>query len=292
MNRLKNIFFVVAGTLMVAFGTAVFIIPFELVSGGMSGIAIIINRLVGFVSIDFIITILTWSLFLIGFLFLGKNFAFKTFISSFVYPIGVSFFVRLANPGVLNGFFYLKGSEYAQVSLILAAIFGGVFIGAGCAVTFLGGGSTGGMDIIAFTICKYFKHLKHSAVMFSIDAITVILGMFIIKDMVISLLGITSAFISAGMVDKLFLGESKAFIAQIVSDKYETINDMVIKKLKRTTTLINAQGGYSGENKKIVLVSFTMSQYAEIISIINKTDKNAFITVHRAHEINGEGWTR
>ena len=128
--------------------------------------------------------------------------------------------------------------------------------------------------------------------MFLVDAVTIILGMFVIKNIVISLLGITSAFISASVIDKLFLDESKAFIAHIVSEQYEKINELVIKKLERTTSLVEITGGYSGEQKKMVMVSFTMGQYAEIINIINKVDKNAFITIHRAHELNGEGWTR
>jgi len=291
---LKNILLVISGTLILAFGTAVFIIPFELVSGGVSGIAIIIDKFFGngFLTVDFTITILTWGLFIVGFIFLGKRFALKTLISTLVYPIGISLFLKLVNPEIMNGFFCLKESEYGEVSLILAAIFGGVFVGAGCAVTFLGGGSTGGVDIIAFILCKFFRRWRHSVVMFFVDALTVILGLLVIKNMVISLLGITSAFISASVIDKIFLGESKAFMAQIVSDRYKDINKMVIKKLERTTSLVDITGGYSGAKKKMVLVSFTMNQYAEIINIINKVDKNAFITIHRAHEINGEGWTR
>lgn len=294
MNILKNIFLVVAGTLILALGTALFIIPFELVAGGVSGMAIIINKIIPFkaLTVDGIVTILTWGLFFVGLLFLGKQFAIKTLISSLIYPIGISVFLRLVSPDVLNGFFYLPGNNFSEVSIILASIFGGVFVGTGCALTFLGGGSTGGVDIIAFIICKFFKKEKTSVVMFFIDAITVISGMFVIKNIVISLLGITSAFISAAVIDKIFLGESKAFVAHIVSDKYKELNEKVIKKLKRTTTILDATGGYSGENKKMIMVSFTMTEYAEMVNIINKVDKNAFITIHRAHEINGEGWTR
>lgn len=294
MNILKNIFLVVAGTLILALGTALFIIPFELVAGGVSGMAIIINKIIPFkaLTVDGIVTILTWGLFFVGLLFLGKQFAIKTLISSLIYPIGISVFLRLVSPDVLNGFFYLPGNNFSEVSIILASIFGGVFVGTGCALTFLGGGSTGGVDIIAFIICKFFKKAKTSVVMFFIDAITVISGMFVIKNIVISLLGITSAFISAAVIDKIFLGESKAFVAHIVSDKYKELNEKVIEKLKRTTTILDATGGYSGENKKMIMVSFTMTEYAEMVNIINKVDKNAFITIHRAHEINGEGWTR
>ena len=110
--------------------------------------------------------------------------------------------------------------------------------------------------------------------------------------MVISLLGIVSVIISSTVVDKVFLGGSKAFVAHIVTDKYNELSEAVISRLNRTTTVFDATGGYSKEPKKIVMVSFTMRQYAELVGIVNSLDKSAFITINRAHEINGEGWTR
>ena len=80
--------------------------------------------------------------------------------------------------------------------------------------------------------------------------------------------------------------------AQIVTDKGEEITQAVIQKMERTTTVLNAKGGFSGEEKQLVLVSFNMRQYAELIRLVNDVDPTAFVTVRRAHEINGEGWTR
>lgn len=290
----KNIFLTVAGTVILAAGTAIFVVPFDLVAGGVSGLAIIIKRLIPaeFVTIDLIVTVLTWALFFVGLIVLGRAFAMKTLISSVVYPIGVSLFLKLTDPNVFGGFFSLQSSVHSDIALLLGATLGGVLIGAGCAITFLGGGSTGGVDILAFALCKAFKKWKSSVVIFIIDASVVVLGMFIIGDFVLTLLGILSAFISALMVDKVFLGGSRAFIAQIVTDQYDEINARVIERLERTTTIFDATGGYSGRGKKMVMVSFTMSQYADLVSIINKADKYAFVTIHRAHEINGEGWTR
>lgn len=290
----KNIFLTVAGTVILAAGTAIFVVPFDLVAGGVSGLAIIIKRLIPaeFVTIDLIVTVLTWALFFVGLIVLGRAFAMKTLISSVVYPIGVSLFLKLTDPNVFGGFFSLQSSVHSDIALLLGATLGGVLIGAGCAITFLGGGSTGGVDILAFALCKAFKKWKSSVVIFIIDASVVVLGMFIIGEFVLTLLGILSAFISALMVDKVFLGGSRAFIAQIVTDQYDEINARVIERLERTTTIFDATGGYSGRGKKMVMVSFTMSQYADLVSIINKADKYAFVTIHRAHEINGEGWTR
>lgn len=290
---LKNVGLVVVGTLILAFGTAVFIIPFDLVVGGISSLAILIHKVIpaDLLSIDLLITIITWTLFFIGLLTLGKSFAAKTLISAIVYPVGITIFSKLVDPDVLNGVFCLSQTQHSETAILLAALFGGVLIGAGCALTFLGGGSTGGVDILAFLICKIFKRLRSSVVIFCIDAITITLGLFIIQDLVISLLGITSAFISALVVDKLFLGGSQAFIAQIVSDQYELINTAVAEKLDRTTSIIDIEGGYTRQNKKLLMVSFSMSQYNELIGIVNNCDRNAFVTVHRAHEVYGLDWT-
>jgi len=292
LKNLKSLLLVIAGTLVLAFGTAIFIIPFDLVTGGISSIAIILHKIIPVLTIDLLITLVTWTLFFIGLIFLGKGFALKTLVSAIVYPIGIALFSRLVDPGVMGGIFDLRTSAYSEISILLAALFGGCSVGAGCALTFLGGGSTGGVDILAFLICKVFKKLRSSVVIFCIDAGTVVLGLFMIGDLVVTLLGISSAFVAAAVIDKLFLGESKAFIAQIISKKHTEINRCVAAELHRTTSIIDIEGGYSGEKKKMLMVSFSMDQYNDLMGIISKTDPDAFITVHRAHEINGEGWTK
>ena len=293
-TTMKNIGLVVIGTIILSFGTSIFLLPFNLVTGGIPGISLIISNAISveWLSVDLIVTILTWSFFLLGFIILGKSFAAKTLISTVVYPIGVAIFMRLKSADVLEGFFDLSTHPRADLAIIIATVASGICVGIGCALSFLGGGSTGGVDIIAFVICKAFKKVKHSVIMFIIDATIVLLGMFIIGDLVLSLLGVTSAFIAAYMIDKVFLGGSKEFIANIITDKYEEINQRIITDINRTSTILDVTGGYSGKQRKMVMVSFTMRQYADIMNVINKIDKNAFITIHKAHEINGEGWTR
>ena len=292
--QIKNILLVIAGTLVLSFGTSVFILPFDLVTGGVSGISIVLNKLVPFefITMDMIITAVTWILFLMGWIFLGRSFAAKTFISAIVYPIGVFLFTKLASPEFLNGFFYLRSYPNTDVSLILATLMGGTMVGAGCAITFVGGGSTGGVDVISFIICKIFKRAKSSVVFFLIDSTIILSGMFVIGSFVLTLLGILSAFVSALMIEKVFIGSSKSFIAQIITDKYEVINRDIIEKVDRGSTVIDIIGGYSGQPKKMIMVSFTVNQYAEIMNTVHKHDKTAFVTIHQAHEIRGEGWTR
>ena len=294
LRVLKNIALTLTGTLVLAFGTAVFLVPFNLVAGGVSGIAIVIDMLVGadFITVDLIVAVLSWVLFFAGLIFIGRSFALKTLVSTLVYPPALSAFLLLASPDVFGGYFYLAGSEHPEIALIIAAVVGGALIGSGCALAFLGGGSTGGVDIFAFIICKLSPRLRSSKVIFFVDAAIVLFGAVVTKNMIVTLLGITTALVASIVIDKLFLGGSRAFVAGIISEKYEEINRLVIERLNRTTTITSVTGGFSGAAKHLITVSFTMREYAELISIINSVDKAAFVTVHSAHEINGEGWTR
>ena len=292
ISIIKNFALVFLGTVILAFGCAVFVVPFDLVTGGVTGLSIVIDEILsGLVPIDVLIGVLTWALFILGIVFLGRDFALKTLVSSIVYPVAISLFLHLVSPDVLGGFLYLQGSSHGELALIISSIFGGVCIGTGCAITFLGGGSTGGLDILAFIICKYLKRLKSSVVIFAFDALTILLGMFVIGDLIITLLGIISAFVAAIVVDKVFIGRTQAFTAEIISDKYDEITAAIRDRVRRTSTVIDVVGAYSGENKKMIMVTFTMRQYAELISAVNRIDKKAFVTISRAHEINGEGWT-
>ncbi len=292
VDTVKNTSLVVLGTLIISLGTSLFMLPYDLVAGGLSGYSIVLAQIIPpeFLTVEQIITILTWVMFAVGAIFLGRSFAMKTLVSTIVYPIGIALFSGIADQDFLGGFFNLSnmgGGEY-----ILAAVFSGVMVGIGCALAFLGGGSTGGFDSVVFTICKFFKRLRSSVVFFVVDSTAILLGMLLIGKFWLTLLGIVSAFVSAVVIDKVFIGGNKAFVAHIITDKPDEINAQIIEKMERTTTIVDVIGGYSGENKKMLIVSFSMKEYSTIMSIITREDKYAFMTVNRAHEINGEGWTR
>jgi len=292
--RIKNIILIILGTIILAFGNAVFIIPFNIVFGGVTGVSIVLNKLFSlpYLSVNLFIAVLTWAMFFVGLFVLGRSFALKTLISTLIYPIAISVFSFLTKEGVLGGFFRLSDYGQGELSFLLATLFGSVFVGAGCALTFLGGGSTGGVDILAFIICKHFKRAKSSYVIFILDAVIIAFAMLILRDLVLSLLGILSAFIAALVIDKLFLGEISAFTAQIVSNSCGEINSAIIKNLKRTSTYFDVTGGYLKDHKQMLTVSFPREQYVELIDIVTKIDSGAFIMVHKAHEIRGHGWKK
>lgn len=286
---------VIIGTVILAFGSAVFLIPLDLVMGGTSGIAIIIKSFLpqGMdveACVNISVAVITWALFFVGLIFLGRDFAAKTLLSTIVYPLAFPLLSKLVSPDVLDGFFYLQGNEHGELALVFAGVVGGILLGAGCAIAFLGGGTTGGTDIIAFLIGKFFPKLKISQITFFVDFTIILLGVFAVNDIILSGIGVLSAYVSSLVIDKIFLGGKTAYVAYIVTTTPEQISRDVIKILDRTTTIMDCKGAYSGEHKNVVMISFTMREYREILSIVNKYDKKAFITVDKAHEVSGEGW--
>ena len=175
----KNFALVTGGTFVLTFGVGIFLIPFDIVTGGITGFGIVLEKLLS--PIPFLqgveaqtyASILMWVTFVLGIFTLGKVFALQTLLSTVLYPVFLELAVRLAKSDVMGGFFNLLSERYAaygEVALVLAAIFGGAMVGAGCALTFLGGGSTGGTDVIALTLVKHFPKLKSSLIIFLIDA--------------------------------------------------------------------------------------------------------------------------
>ena len=288
---IKNFAMVVLGSIIIAFGVAIFILPMNLVVGGMSGLGLLLDAIIPlqFLTVDVIIFIATWLFFFIGLVVLGKDFALKTLVSSIVYPIMLSVFMRLSDANAFGGFFSLDPDNGLHV--VVSSLFGGVAIGTGCAFTYIGGGSSGGTDIPAFILTKIFKRMKSSIALGIIDGLIVFFGIFVIKDFVHSLLGIVTVFVTATVIDKVFFGTKKAFVAQIITEKHTEISADVIELMHRTTTISDVVGGYSGKHMKMVMVSFSMHQYGELLKIIDNVDPDAFVTIHRAHEINGAGWT-
>ena len=292
-NIIKNTLLVVLGTFVVALGTELFILPAQLDTGGLPGIAICFKYAGFSVDSELIITILTVILFIIGLIFLGWRFMAHTLCSTIVYPLSLYLikfivskfeFLLIANSSTLL--------DQPALTILLSSLFGGVLVGAGCAITFLGGGSTGGVDIITFVICKYVKKIKSSHMIFAVDAVIVVAGFLTNKehDIALALMGVFSAFTAAIVIDKIFIGSSKMFVANIITDNPDAITDSIIRNIDRTTTIIDIIGGYTKEGKKMLMVSFSMNEYNEIKRIVYKYDKKAFMTISRAHEIKGEGF--
>ena len=294
-----NYTMIVVGTFLLAFGAVIFLAKSELVSGGVTGIAIIIQHFVKINIYDYVSGALTILFWILGLAFLGKSFAIRTLLSSVLY-IGFTFlFVRVPFFDNLASQFAGLTSEHGQQvgNLILCAIFGGVFVGGGVALTFIGGGSTGGVDVIQLLLSKYFK-IKESISSFMIDASVILVGIFAIQipenagsDVwTKALCGILSAFVTAALIEVVYIRNQTSYQVDIISSEWEKISKYAQEELERGATIIRAEGGYKGEERVILRVVFDKSQYEKIREYIASVDPSAFVTFTQTNAVYGEGF--
>jgi uncharacterized membrane-anchored protein YitT (DUF2179 family) len=306
-NHIKNWVLVFLGNFVLAFGNAVFMTELKIVAGGLTGVGIILEHFFGNITIfgaeiniiSIVVFVLTWGLWLVGLFFLSKEFAIKTLLSSILYPIFLFLFLQIpfiqdfakeiANTAGALTQEQLTAALNDTGRILLCGVFSGVCVGAGCALTFVGGGSTGGVDIIALMLEKY-AHIKTSLSLLIIDGTIVLVGMLCIRNYTASLCGIIAAALSALMVEVIESNSQSCYIAEIISSKWEEINDYVKSKLDRGSTIIEVKGGYQGEPRKILRIVFDKNQFNKVRAFVAEIDPNAFITYTKTNAVFGEGF--
>lgn len=284
LQVIKRYLAIIIGSFILGIGTGLFLIPYNIVSGGVSGIGIIMHGIFGF-DTEIVVLILTWLCFFLGWILLGTQFAIKTLLSSIIYPFATMLGTFLQDNTIFNLGEMTTGLE---TNVFLAALIGGAFVGSGVGLTFIGGGSTGGVDIIALSFKKYFG-LQTSKVSFFVDASIIVMGFIFSQNFYVTIIGIISALIASLMIGRLFENERNV-IVDIISKKYEEINSFVIEKLDRGSTIIAGVGGYSKENVVMLRVALDIREYYVLMDIIAKVDPNAFVTVSNASTVRGEGF--
>lgn len=300
LKFLRNFLFLTIGCALLAFGDVVFLVPCNIVSGGITGIAIIVDYYVklafpGFDSVDITIAILQVLLFFVGLFVLGKKFSLHTLFASLLYPAMVAIFYRLNVGSYISNQLvqtFNDGSE-DLTNTLLAGIFGGVFVGAGVGFCYLGEGSSGGLDVISCILAKY-TDIKEDLSGLIIDASIILVGAFCLSalqnEVAHALIGFLSALCCAAAVQLTYVYSNSYIIADIISDKYKEIGDYIHNEMGHGTTVIDTIGGYTGEDRKLIRVAFSRMEMTELRGFIAKTDPKAFVTFTSATTINGEGF--
>ena len=288
LKLVNNYAAIILGTFLLAFGSVIFLTKAELVAGGVSGIAIIIQHFVSVQIYDYLVAGLTVFFWFIGLIFLGKDFALKTAFSSLLY-IGFTFLFKRV-PFFDELALTFAGNQEAG-NLILCGIFGGVFIGGGVAITFLGGGSSGGVDVAQLLLSKY-TGIKESVSGFLIDGIIILVGMVSMQLWIPSLCGILCSFVTAVLIEIVYIKNQTAYQVDIISDKWEEISRYAQDELERGATIIRAEGGYKGEERVILRVVFDRFQYEKIKKYIASVDPKAFVTYTQTNAVFGEGFKK
>lgn len=274
-KHLLNILLILLGNLLLVIGVGVFILPFNILSGGVAGVAVALDPILN-IDRELVINGVIIGFFIVGWIILGKGFAVKTVLSSIAYPI----FLTILTP-------YFPSLD---LNPFIASIYGGLVCGVGIGLVMRCGASTGGMDIPPMILNKLFNFKISSCVMI-IDALTVLLGIYAYNIEAV-LIGLFSVFTTSFAIDKvLSFGGSSSKAVWIISDYYKEIIDEIGKVLDRGTTITEGRGGYTNVEKPVVLCVVSSSQYPQLIEIIHKYDEKAFVFATDATDVRGEGFS-
>ena len=250
-----------------------------LVTGGFSGIAILVKRWTGGIvdgGIPLWLTNITLNipLFLLGCKIRGFSFVKKALIGE------ISLSTWLALQPVWN----IAGDD-----LLLAAVYGGVIQGIGIGMVFLGQGTTGGTDMMAALIQKYLRHYSIAQIMQFIDGLVVIVGMYVF-GVERALYAIIAVFLVTKVSDGIIEGLKFSKSVYIITDKPDEVSRMVMEDLDRGITGISAKGMYSGEDKLMLFCVVGKKELVHLKEKIDEIDENAFVIVGDAREVHGEGF--
>ncbi|HUM76736.1 MAG TPA: YitT family protein, partial [Fervidobacterium sp.] len=262
------------GVILTALGLVVFFIPNNIAAGGASGISMILHRMVPSVPIGVWLYMVNALLFLLGFLIVGKDFSFKTIYSTFALNFFIDFFDRVLNI-----------PKYQEQDLMLAVFFGDVLAAIGMAITFANNSSTGGTDIIAKILTRYFHSPMGTTLLIVDFAIGITAGFaFDIRTGMYSLLAII---INGITIDFVLKGLELSVTMMIISKKPEEVKKYILENLGRGATILKASGAYSGKDIDVLYVALRRRELGEVLHLIKNIDKDAFVIVTEARYVLG-----
>ncbi|MFV0503515.1 MAG: YitT family protein [Lachnospirales bacterium] len=277
----KNIILILLGCLSYSIGLNVFYLPSNLVTGGFSGLSIIITRV--FMDV-FGVNLPLW------FLNLVLNLPF--FVLGF-YKIGGKFMLRSLFATVSLSAFLLITQVIPPIEIdyILSSIFGGLFCGLGLGLVFRTVTTTGGTDLVASLIrTTFFTHVSLARLLMVLDSIIVAMGMFVFGPLN-TMYAIIAIFTTTKVIDNVLEGMNFAKAAIIISDKTKEINDTILADLDRGVTGLYSKGMYNNIDRLTLLTVVSNKELVKLKLLIRKIDKNAFVIVADVREVLGEGFT-
>ncbi|WP_407081774.1 YitT family protein [Psychrobacillus antarcticus] len=270
----KNVVFVrllmiAFGAILMSIGLELFLVPNQILDGGVVGVSIILSHLTG-VRLGIFIFTLNIPFFFLGYKQIGKTFALSTLFGITILSICTSF---------------LHNIDAVTPDLLLATVFGGIVLGTGVGLVIRYGGSLDGSEILAI--------LFNKATPFSVGEIIMIINLviFTIAGFVFTweqaMYSFLAYFIAFKTIDIVIQGLDESKSVYIISENIEDIGDAIMDRLGRGVTYLHGEGAYTGENKKIIFTVITRLEEAKLKSIVEEIDTQAFLAVGNIAEVRG-----
>ena len=273
-----KIIYIIVGCVLCALSYAVFLIPHQIVPGGVTGIAMLLHFLyrspVGIITI-----ILNIPLFLVAFKILGLRFGVKSITAIFITNILIDFFI------------YTLKITTPTDNVILGALYGGLLLGLGLGLIFRAGASTGGTDIAGQLLTRK-TNLSVGMWIMIVDFVVITLAGITTGSIELALLGYLALFLSSKVIDLVLEGMNYARAAFIISDEHEKLTDEIYEKMKRGVTILDGYSPYTKEKKPVIMCVVTKKETHSFKSLIKGIDEKAFVILTDVFEVLGQGFRR
>ncbi len=263
------------GSALFALGFAMFLIPNDINTGGISGLAMILRELLGFGSIGTLTLLMNIPLFLIGGLKIGKRFFAGSLIGMVVSSVLIDLFALI---------------PFATPEPLIGGLYGGVLCGAGLGMVFMAGASTGGSDILVRLLKKKYRNLPIGSISIMFDAMVVLLTGLVFRDISKALYSGVVVFVCGQVIDAVVYRFDYSRVALIISKEHEKIAKAISDQLDRGATYLHGSGSYTHQNIEVVLAVVRKGQLAELKELVMDIDENAFVIVQEAHQVLGDGF--
>ena len=265
------------GCAVFALGFDLFLEPNDLNVGGMSGLAMVLRKLLGFGSIGVLTAMLNVPLFLLGAKKLGKKFLIGSLAGMLLSSMFIDLFAGIPKPGT---------------EILLDSLYGGLFVGAGLGLVFLAGATTGGSDIAAKLLRRRFRSASLGKVMLVIDLAIITLTGIVFQDLSRTLYSALPLAVSSVVMDQLLYGLDHSTVALIISERYMQVSKAIEVRLDRGATVLDGSGSYTGKPRPVLMSAVRQRELPEIKAIVREIDPDAFVILLPAHQVLGEGFRR
>lgn len=271
-NTIFRIIYILFGSFFYAIAINALFIPHKLLSGGLTGVAMMLEYIFG-IPTGLSVVVLNIPLFFGSYRFIGKRFTYLSII-------GIT---------ASSVFMLLTKNWIIPVSdSMVASIFGGLIAGTGTGLVIKNRGSLGGTDIISVIINKYFS-FSIGGIAMAINAVILGVSAFLF-NVEIAMLTIVAIFVANQAVDAIQEGFNHRKTIIIVSDRYQEIADELLKKVKRGITFIDGEGAYTGKEKKLIYMVVRVMELARTKDIVRRIDPGAFLSIIDTREVEGQGF--
>ena len=278
MNYKKwiNLLLVLVGNIIYAFSVKLFVLPSNLMSCGTTGMALVVNHILG-VPLTVFIFVFNVTMLAVGWWVLGRNFAMTTVISSLFYPVALELLNRIL------------GDVIITEDILLNVLFAGMGLGVSLGIVLRAGASTGGMDIPPLILKKKF-HIPVSVSLWAFDFCILLSQMMFhpLEDLLHGILLIIVISIALNKV--MLLGTSRTEV-KIVSNEAEKIREAILSRVDRGVTILHGQGGYKRQEMEVILSVVSNHELPKIEALARDIDPNCFVVISRVTEVWGRGFT-